>query len=338
MTNSGRSRRIITIAIGLLLMALGVFFLRDFILRALRLLTSAIIIAFLLLPLCRIYERRLSPGISSAAALLTAAIILSIILTAVIIPLARGIIELYNTLPAMIRRIEPLISALPFISAASDLSSLSPDALDYIGRIMAGMTSSAASAITTIADGILSAVVAWHLLITRHMLLLKAELLIPLRFRSSILAHASEMSLEICMYLRGQGIIAVCVGLLSAIGLLLVGISAAIPLGLTAGVLNMIPYLGPLIACLPVGLVALSEGFVPAILSIGVLIAVQQIDGLILSPRIVGSATGFSPITIMISLFAAGTVWGIIGMLAAIPALIIIRTCVRVFVELGQND
>jgi predicted PurR-regulated permease PerM len=99
----------------------------------------------------------------------------------------------------------------------------------------------------------------------------------------------------------------------------------------------MIPYLGPFIACIPVGAVALTQGFLSFALSIGVLIAVQQIDGLVLSPRIVGSSTGFAPAAVMISIFASGAVWGALGMLLALPCMILILTCGRVFVELRQN-
>ena len=189
----------------------------------------------------------------------------------------------------------------------------------------------------TIADAAVACAAAWYMLTDRLRLMLGLELIVPSAIRKDVIAGVCEAKTELAMYLRGQSIIAFCVGILSAIGLWAIGIPDSIPLGLTAGILNMVPYLGPVIACIPVGALALTQGLMPLVLSIAVLIAVQQIDGLILSPRIVGSSTGFSPPVVLISIFSFGAVWGIAGMLAALPVMILIRTSVRVFVESRHN-
>ena len=184
----------------------------------------------------------------------------------------------------------------------------------------------------------MAAVLAFYFLSDRRALLLRMELMIPPRFRERALRCAGEAGRDLFLYLRGQAVIALCVGGLSALGLTLVGVPAALPMGLLAGLLNMIPYFGPVIACVPVGLFALQRGLFTVALAIASLICVQQIDGLVLSPRIIGSATGFSPALVMVSLFAFGAAWGVAGMLLALPALILIRTCVRVFVESVRMD
>lgn len=337
--HTGRMRHIRIIAFAALAV-LALFLLRKVLLEAAALLIAAGALAILLCPLCRIYEKKLPRALAAAMCLLTAAAVALIAITAVALPLVAAFSEIYSMLPAALERLH---SAWSDIAGRMGLSGMSAGGLSsdifikagsFLGRIFTG----AAGFAGTAADMLIAAAVAWHMLVSREQLALRAELIVPSKHRQTVIRGASEALIEVMMYLRGQAIIALCVGALSAFGLFVVGIPSAIPLGFTAGLLNMIPYLGPVIACVPVGAISLTEGFLPAVLAIAVLIAVQQIDGLILSPRIVGGSTGFSPSTVMIAIFASGAVWGVAGMLTALPAMILIRTCVRIFVELGHSD
>lgn len=335
-----RGRRYIRILAGAALAGLALFLLREVLLEAANLLIVAGALAVLLCPLCRIYEKKLPRPLAAALCLLTAAAVALVAITAIVIPLITGFSEIYSMLPAALERMQSVWADIAGRLGLSGMAagSLSPDMFSKAGSFVGRIFTGAAGFAGTAADLVIAAVVAWHMLVSREQLALRAELIIPSRHRQTVIRGASEALMETMMYLRGQAIIALCVGVLSAFGLFVVGIPSAIPLGLTAGLLNMIPYLGPVIACVPVGVIALTEGLLPTVFSIGVLIAVQQIDGLILSPRIVGSSTGFSPSTVMIAIFASGAVWGVLGMLVALPVMILIRTCVRVFVELGHSD
>ena len=340
METADRTKRRARITLGLLLLALGAIIFRRPLAEALKLLLIAGVLALLLTPVCRLYERRLPIGLAAALSLLTAATVIFIALISFVAPLVNGLQRIYALIPGFMEKVGAMLEqaggSLGLDALAN--SSLTGKAAEMLNRLLGGAAAKATGIFGAAADAAIAAVVSWYMLINRKQLALSAELILPYRQRPVILQGASEMRLEIMMYLRGQALIAICVGALSAIGLFLIGIPSAITLGFTTGLLNMIPYFGPFIATVPVWMIALTEGLVPAALAVGVLIAVQQIDGLILSPRIVGNATGFSPSMVMITIFAAGAVWGVIGMLAALPGLILIRTCVRVFVELGHND
>ena len=332
-------KRIILLSVGALLSALGLFFVRAIVLEALKLILIAGGIALILSPLCRLYEKIMPPATAAVLSLFSAILAFIFIISAILIPLTGSIISIITqiqetadsisaTVISFLRRygLERYIYKLPFVS-----TEISPAYV--IKRMLAGITGLAGTA----SDIAVAAVVSWYMLIDRKKIALNLELIIPFSIRHEVLAGASEARLEIMMYLRGQSIIAVCVGILSAAGLFIVGIPGGIPLGLAAGILNMIPYLGPIIACIPAGAIALTQGIIPCLLAIGTLIAVQQIDGLILSPRIVGNSTGFAPSIVLIAIFASGAVWGVAGMLLALPVMILIRTCVRVFVELTSS-
>ena len=335
-----RGKRCIRMITGAALAGLALLLLRDVLIEAANLLIVAGALAMLLCPLCRIYEKKLPRPLAAAMCLMTAAAAALVAITAIALPLVTAFTEIYSMLPEVLERIQSVWVEIAGRFGLSEFTagSFSPDIVSKAGSFAGRIFTGAAGFAGTAADLVIAAAVAWHMLVSREQLALRAELIIPSKHRQTIIRGASEALMETMMYLRGQAIIALCVGLLSASGLFVVGIPSAIPLGLTAGLLNMIPYLGPVIACVPVCAIALTEGLLPTVLSAGVLIAVQQIDGLILSPRIVGSSTGFSPSTVMIAIFASGAVWGVLGMLTALPVMILIRTCVRVFVELGHND
>ncbi len=329
--------KVVYILSGCILLALVLIFLRRPLLYAVKILSVSGILALLTYPLCKLYETRLPTKVGAALAILSAVIILILVAAAVAIPMTSGAAGLYQQIAEMTGPIIPLIRSAGIREKLSEISG-SAGFISTITSVIMGITSGVVSFMGAVVDAILAMAVAWYMLVDRERIALYIELAIPSSHRQMVIRNAVETWIEMGLYLRGQAIIAICVGVLSSLGLYVVGIPYAVMLGITAGILNMIPYFGPVIACVPVGLLALGDGIIPALLAIGVLIAVQQIDGLILSPRIVGNSTGFSPVVIMVVVFAAGTVWGIPGMLLAIPVLIIIRTCVRVFVELGQND
>ena len=126
-------------------------------------------------------------------------------------------------------------------------------------------------------------------------------------------------------------------GALAAVGLALIGLRSALVLGVIVGVLNMIPYFGPVLGGIPAVLAALGGGWKKAALTVFVLWAVQQADGMVISPRILGGVTGLSPAAVLIAIFVGSHVCGILGMLLALPVLMTFRTAYRIFVQRHEN-
>ena len=297
-------------------------------------------LAFLLTPLCAALEKGLPRPLSAALCVILTAILLAGVAAAIVLPLVSQAGDMAARLTREMERAAAFLQKLRLPWGLPDLSNLKLpenmlEKMALVGGRVASFTGNFAALCVKAA---MAAVLAVYFLSDRRALLLRMELMIPPRFRERALRCAGEAGRDLFLYLRGQAVIALCVGGLSALGLTLVGVPAALPMGLLAGLLNMIPYFGPVIACVPVGLFALQRGLFTVALAIASLICVQQIDGLVLSPRIIGSATGFSPALVMVSLFAFGAAWGVAGMLLALPALILIRTCVRVFVESVRMD
>ena len=135
-----------------------------------------------------------------------------------------------------------------------------------------------------------------------------------------------EIHIVISNFFRGQLLAGLIVGILSSIGLTIIGIDFAIFIGMFAGVANIIPYFGPILGMIPAVLIALLDGnFTLALLAILVLFAIQQIDSIIISPRIVGSSVGLHPVFVLLSVTIGGRYLGILGMLIAVPIAAIIK-------------
>lgn len=126
-------------------------------------------------------------------------------------------------------------------------------------------------------------------------------------------------------YFRGQTIIALCVGILFAIGFLIIDFPLAIPLGLFIGLLNLVPYL-QVIGFIPTLILAAlkahstGDNFCTILLSaLAVFAIVQAIQDLILTPRIMGKVTGLNPAIILLALSVWGSLLGFVGLIIALP-------------------
>jgi len=127
-------------------------------------------------------------------------------------------------------------------------------------------------------------------------------------------------------FIRGQLLDGLIVAVISSIGLSLVGIDFAFLIGFTAGLFNIIPYVGPIIGCIPAIIVGvLSPNPIVALWAVLVLLAVQQLDSAVISPKVVGDSMGLHPIFVIMAVTIGGTVAGIIGMLLSVPIAGIIK-------------
>ncbi len=148
---------------------------------------------------------------------------------------------------------------------------------------------------------------------------------VPRKFRPQALAIADKVDENMSAYFRGQLMIATCVGILFAIGFSIIGLPMGIIMGFVVGVLNLIPYMQAL-GIPPTILLAILQGLTTdrpiwlcLVLLAIVFIAVQSIQDMILTPKIMGNAMGLSPAIILLALSFWGALLGVIGMILALP-------------------
>ena len=139
-------------------------------------------------------------------------------------------------------------------------------------------------------------------------------------------------------FIYGKFVDSVIIGLIALIGFGLMGLPFFPLLAFVVFITNMIPYFGPFIGGIPVVfIVLLIEGFMPALTSAIFIFALQQFDGLILGPRILGDSVGISPFWIICSITVFGSLFGFIGMFLGVPLICIIRMFFNDFLKYRKN-
>ena len=333
-------RRMLRIGLPAALIALAAFFMRRLLGEALTLILGAAAVAFLLEPLTRVYERRLARPRAALAAMGTVLGALAAAIWLLLPSLIQEATLLARQLPESLKQVQSaLASASAWLEAQLPGVRLPEPQLDSVMlSSLAGGTLSVAGSVADFSCLVsLMFVLGYFFLCDRDRLLIRMELLVPRAVRPTAVRMGNAVCRELRLYLRGQGLIALAVGALAAVGLSLIGLRSALVLGVIVGVLNMIPYFGPVLGGIPAVLAALGGGWKKAALTVFVLWAVQQADGMVISPRILGGVTGLSPAAVLIAIFVGSHVCGILGMLLALPVLMTFRTAYRIFVQRHEN-
>jgi predicted PurR-regulated permease PerM len=153
--------------------------------------------------------------------------------------------------------------------------------------------------------------------------------LIPLKHRAYVNDLVSRIQLQIGRWLRGQMFLGLVVGLLYYIGLSILGIKYALILAILGGLLEIIPYIGPIISAIPAVFIAFAQSPLLALLVIVLYIIVQQIENHLLVPKIMQRVVGLNPLVTILVVLVGAKIAGILGGVLAIP----IATAFNVFLS-----
>ncbi|WP_407371020.1 AI-2E family transporter [Carnobacterium sp.] len=152
--------------------------------------------------------------------------------------------------------------------------------------------------------------------------------IIPSKMRVSTYQLLSEINMQISQYIRGQLMVAFFVGLMFWIGFAIIGLEYAITLGVLAGFLNLVPYLGSFLATVPAIVIALVDS--PSMLiKVLIVFAIEQtIEGRVIQPQILGNNLEVHPLTIIVVLLSAGKIFGVPGVILGIPGYAVLKVIV----------
>ncbi|MCY9517957.1 AI-2E family transporter [Paenibacillus apiarius] len=138
----------------------------------------------------------------------------------------------------------------------------------------------------------------------------------------------TEMNHQISSYIRGQIIVSFCIGILLYIGYLIIGLEYSLILAVIAACTSIVPYLGPAIAITPALIVALVTSPVMLLKMIVVWTVVQLVEGKFISPQIMGKTLQIHPITIIFVILTAGNLFGLLGIVLAVPGYAVLKVIV----------
>ncbi len=151
---------------------------------------------------------------------------------------------------------------------------------------------------------------------------------VPINLRRQTAEVMSEMNDKISSYIRGQIIVSFCIGILLYIGYNIIGLDYALILAIIASFTSIVPYLGPAIAITPALIVALVTSPVMLLKMIVVWTVVQLIEGKLISPQIMGKSLKVHPITIIFVILTAGNLFGVVGILLAVPGYAVLKVVI----------
>jgi predicted PurR-regulated permease PerM len=159
--------------------------------------------------------------------------------------------------------------------------------------------------------------------------------LIPVPYQEAVEAKVSMINVLVAGFIRGQLIVAVLLGILYAIGFSFIGIDMAIGIGMVAGMLGIIPYVGSVVALgLAAGLCLLEYGVgLHLLFVVGWYALIQTLEGLLLTPRIVGQSVGIHPVAVIVGLLIGGDLLGFLGLIVAVPVTAIAQVFVKEILE-----
>ncbi|HEP1792100.1 TPA: AI-2E family transporter [Streptococcus suis] len=156
---------------------------------------------------------------------------------------------------------------------------------------------------------------------------------LPTKWREPIGTVLSDVNGQLSNYVRGQVTVAIIVALMFSVMFSIIGLSYPITLGVMAGFLNLIPYLGSFLAMIPAVILGLIAGPIMLIKVLVVFMIEQTIEGRFVTPLIIGSSLSIHPITILFVLLTAGQMYGVLGVLLGIPIYASIKVLVKATFE-----
>lgn len=195
--------------------------------------------------------------------------------------------------------------------------------LETLSLTLAQTTKSIFVTITSIFGGLFSLlivlVITFYLTVEEDALKKFIKYIVPPKHRTYTMDLIERMQIKIGLWLRGQLLLSVIVGVLTYIGLSILGVKYALLLAIIAGVLEIIPYLGPWLAAIPAVLVSFSDSFVKVVLVVILYIIIQQLENNLIVPKLMQKMVGLNPIIVIMAILVGAKLGGVVGGLLGVP-------------------
>ena len=305
-----------------------------------------------------------------ASRALATSLILLVFLFIFIIGLLLIVPVLSNQFAGLVQRLPGYVASLQSLIANSDLlqrvigedgthvrenlDSVMEQGAGWLSTLLSSIWNSGKALVDVLALLVITPIVAFYMLLDWDRMVAKVDNWLPLDHKPTIRQLAKDMDGAIAGFVRGQGSVCLMLGIFYAVALTVVGLNFGLLIGMIAGLISFIPFVGSVVGfVLAVG-VALVQ-FWPEywmILLVGGIFAVGQfVEGNFLQPNLVGKSVGLHPVWLMFALSAFGALFGFTGLLIAVPAAAAVGVLVRFALdrylqsglyrgegEIGNND
>ena len=322
------------------------------------------IIAYLLRPMCNSLEaffqlrlpkkmRRFANALAVVFSLLVGILVVYALITMVVPQLVESIVTLWNALPA---KMEQLVNwatetfgkderVVQFVeknyrSYFTDIDKwVQANVIPQVSSLVTNVGTSVWQVLKFVYNILIGLIVAVYVLHGRKRFGKQARLIVrsmfPDRWANRILEEVEFIDRMFGGFIDGKIIDSAIVGVLCYIGCTVLKIPSALLVSVIVGVTNVIPFFGPVIGAVPATLLILIDSPIKALWFLIWVIVLQQLDGNVIGPKILGNRTGLSGFWVMFSIILFGGLWGIVGMIICVPLFAVIYDTVRRLVRRG---
>jgi predicted PurR-regulated permease PerM len=202
---------------------------------------------------------------------------------------------------------------------------------DMFSQLLSSLKLGGSVALTLIGNAVLIPVALFYLLMDWDNFVARVVTLVPPRARAAYDSFTDEADSVLGQYLRGQLLVMLIMAVFYSVGMALFGLDLALPIGIFTGLAMFVPYLGfgiGLVLALLAGLLQFAS--VKALVMVAAVFGVGQVlEGFVLTPRLVGERIGLHPLAVIFALLAFGQLFGLVGVLVALPASAVLLVAIR---------
>lgn len=326
------------------LVGLTVFVVLLYLLRGVLLpFVAGMAVAYFLDPVADRLER-LGTSRLAATTIITAGFFLAVVaVILLLLPLIQHQVSAFaGRVPAyldgLMAWLEPVLQNLRALLAPEDFERLKAAAGDYVGTVagwaatvLKGVLSGSLAVVNILSLIFITPIVTFYFLRDWDRMTGKVDSWLPRHHADTIRTQFCEIDRILSGFVRGQGMVVLFLAAYYGIGLSLVGLDLGLVVGIGAGLISFIPYLGTIVGIL-VGLAlafAQSPDWVLPAMVAGVFLVGQMIEGNFLTPKLVGDRVGLHPVWIIFALLAGAALFGFLGVLMAVPVAAVIGVLIR---------
>ena len=213
---------------------------------------------------------------------------------------------------------------------------------EVINNLLSSIMGSAVSITSFLYNWLMALVIAFYMLTQKEDFTRGTKRLVYSVLRKShaekVVAICAEGHAIFMQFFVGKFIDSTIIGIICFIGLSILRNPYALLLSVIVGVFNMIPYFGPILGAVPSIIITLFTGFMPAVFVAIFILLLQQFDGLVLGPKILGNSIGLSPFWIISGILIGGALWGPLGMFFASPIVAVILNNIQRWINKRLKD
>ncbi|MDK2801928.1 MAG: AI-2E family transporter [Oscillospiraceae bacterium] len=356
----------VTIGICLLSIFININQVFDFIKNIFSILSPTIfsfIIAFLLNPILNFIETNifnkifknkqfstLTRSLSILFTLLFTFLIIFLILIMIIPQLVQSVSTLIDNTPLYLQKLEIFINDIkikyPFIESflknqseniSSSILSFKDVIIPYLTNFILSLTGGAINIIIFIKDILIGIIISIYIMMDKEKFIAQFKKIVyavfPKDFAQFFLLIGRDTKYKFTRFISGKILDSFIIAIICFVGLSFLSMPYALLISIIIGITNIIPFFGPFIGAIPSGVLILIIDPIKAVWFFIFILALQQFDGNVLGPKILGDCTGLSSFWVIFSILLFGGLFGFVGMFIAVPIFAVIYSLIKVFVE-----